>query len=179
MGGLALLGISLAGGSEEGADASQYSVAFWLGASGLAALIVTKLGPRLLAGAAAYGIATGILFAAGDVGTKEAVDGGSARILFIVGLIACYAVGTMLLQAGFQRGSALTAAGLATLLTNALPIGAGMTIFGEPLPDGFMSVPRVAAFLVVVAGAVLLARRTGKGAAAEDAREPQAQPSVA
>ena len=48
--------------------------------------------------------------------------------------IAAYAFGTLVLQAGFQRGSALTTAGIATLLTNALPIVAGMTIFGEPLP---------------------------------------------
>jgi hypothetical protein len=37
---------------------------------------------------------------------------------------------------GFRRGGALVTAGLATLLTNAIPIAAGMTIFHEPLPGG-------------------------------------------
>ena len=39
-----------------------------------------------------------------------------------------------MLQAAFQHGSALTTAGLSTLLTNALPIAAGMVLFHEPLP---------------------------------------------
>ena len=46
---------------------------------------------------------------------------------------------------GFQRGDALVTAGLATLLTNMIPIVAGMTIFHEPLPDGALGVLRIAA----------------------------------
>ena len=65
-----------------------------------------------------------------------------------------------MLQAGFQRGSALTTAGLATLLTNALPIAAGMVVFREPLPSGWVGAVRIAAFTGVVVGAVLLAART-------------------
>jgi hypothetical protein len=42
-------------------------------------------------------------------------------------------------------------------LTNALPIAAGMTVFGEPLPASWVGAVRVAAFAAVVAGAVLLA----------------------
>lgn len=51
-------------------------------------------------------------------------------------MIASYGAGTLLLQMGFQRAGALVTAGLATLLTNAIPILAGMTIFHEPLPSG-------------------------------------------
>jgi hypothetical protein len=65
----------------------------------------------------------------------------------------------------FQRGGALTTAGLSTLLTNALPIAAGMVLFHEPLPSGWIGAVRVAAFAAVVAGAVLLAAR-GKEAKA-------------
>jgi hypothetical protein len=46
------------------------------------------------------------------------------------------------------------------LLTNALPIVAGMVLFHEPLPSGLIGAVRVAAFVVVVAGAVLLAARS-------------------
>lgn len=40
-------------------------------------------------------------------------------------MIVCYGVGTLLLQIGFRRGGALVTAGLATVLTNAIPIAAG------------------------------------------------------
>jgi hypothetical protein len=61
------------------------------------------------------------------------------------------------LQAAFQRGGALTTAGLSTLMTNALPIAAGMVLFHEPLPSNWGRVVRIGAFAAVVAGAVLLA----------------------
>jgi hypothetical protein len=60
---------------------------------------------------------------------------------------------------GFQRGRALTTAGIATLGTNAIPIGAAMTLFAEPLPGGLLGLLRIASFAAVVAGAVALAPR--------------------
>jgi hypothetical protein len=74
------------------------------------------------------------------------------------------------LQAGFQRGGALTTAGLATLLTNALPIAAGMIVFAEPLPGGWIGAIRIVAFAAVIAGAVLLSVRA-KGAGTDAAVE--------
>jgi hypothetical protein len=62
---------------------------------------------------------------------------------------------------GFQRGGALVTAGLATLLTNAIPIAAGMTIFHEPLPDGAFGAMRILAFSTIVVSAVFLASRKG------------------
>jgi hypothetical protein len=58
---------------------------------------------------------------------------------------------------GFQRGRALTTAGIATLATNAIPIAAAMTLFAEPLPAGPLGVVRVLSFAAVVAGAAALA----------------------
>jgi drug/metabolite transporter (DMT)-like permease len=158
--GLALLGISLVSSHGEGSGASYFWIAVWLGASaGAAALCVTLLG-RAVGVAAAWGIASGILFAAGDVATKMAVSGGAANIAFLVCLVVFYAAGTAVLQAAFQRGSALTTAGLSTLLTNALPILAGMIVFHEPLPSGWVGAVRIAAFAAVIAGAVLLGTRS-------------------
>jgi hypothetical protein len=125
---------------------------------------------RWIGGGPAWGIAAGILFAAGDVSTKMAVSGGAQNVAFFVSLIVFYAAGTIVLQAGFQRGSALTTAGLATLLTNALPIAAGMIVFHEPLPGGWVGVCRIVAFAAVIAGAVLLAART-KAPEASTARD--------
>ena len=84
---------------------------------------------------------------------------GSQNVAFLVCLIVFYGAGTAVLQAAFQRGGALTTAGLSTLLTNALPIAAGMVLFHEPLPSGLVGAVRVAAFAAVIAGAVLLAAR--------------------
>ena len=64
------------------------------------------------------------------------------------------------------------AAGLATLLTNALPIAAGMIVFQEPLPGGWIGAARIVAFAAVIAGAVLLAARTKTAEARESEDEP-------
>ncbi len=73
-------------------------------------------------------------------------------------MIAGYSLGTVFLQFGYQKGGALTVAGLATLLTNALPIAAGTVVLGEPVPSGVYGGVRIAAFAAVTLGAILLAR---------------------
>jgi hypothetical protein len=163
--GLVLLGISLAGAHGEGTNGSYLAVGLWLAASIVAGLAATRLLPPLVGGGPAYGIATGVVFAAGDVTTKAAVGGGG-RLALVVALLSCYGLGTMLLQAGFQRGNPLTTAGIATLFTNALPIVAGETIFAEPRPAGWLGIVRLLSFGVVVAGAVALSRHQHGAAAA-------------
>ena len=49
----------------------------------------------------------------------------------LVSLTVVYAVGTSVLQAAYQRGDALTAAGPATMVTNAVPIAAETVILGH------------------------------------------------
>jgi hypothetical protein len=164
--GLALLGISLAGGHGEGSGAGYLTVGLWIAASAAAALASVQLLGRYIDPGPAYGLAAGLLFAAGDVATKGAVEAGG-HLAFVAALVAAYAFGTLVLQSGFQRGSALTTAGIATLLTNALPIVAGMTIFGEPLPGGWLGAVRIAAFSAVVVGGVFLGERKHAPPAAE------------
>jgi len=158
--GLALLGISLAGGSETGSAGSWYGIALWLGGSAAAAAVALGSGRSALPGGAAFGLAAGILFAAGDVSTKAAVSG-EGHIVLAPAIVGFYAGGTIVLQLGFQRGRALTTAGIATLGTNAIPIAAAMTLFSEPLPDGLLGVVRGLSFAAVVVGAVALAPRRG------------------
>ncbi len=154
--GLALLGLSLLSTHGEGTGATYGWVGVWLGASAAAAVLCVTLLARAIGRAPAWGIASGILFAAGDVATKMAVSGGATNVAFLACLIVFYSAGTAVLQAAFQRGGALTTAGLSTLLTNALPIVAGMVLFHEPFPSGWTGAVRIAAFVAVIAGAVLL-----------------------
>jgi hypothetical protein len=134
------------------------------------ALAITP-GATRLRGGAAFGVAAGILLAAGDIATKAAVSGGD-HLAVAPAVVCFYAAGTIVLQMGFQRGRALTTAGIATLGTNAIPIAAAMSLFAEPLPDGPLGLVRVASFAAVVAGAVALApRRT------TTEREPTAPPA--
>jgi hypothetical protein len=125
-----------------------------------AAALVLTVGRAFVGVAAADGIAGGLLFSCGDISTKVATQGG-ARAAFAVVAIMAYLLGTSLLQIGYQRGAALTIAGIATLLTNALPIAAGPVLLDETLPSGGLRVLRILAFATVVAGAILLARPQG------------------
>jgi hypothetical protein len=154
--GLALLGVSLAGGAGAGSEASWPDLGLWFAGSVAAGAIAVGAGRARLGAGGAFGVATGIAFAAGDVATKATVEG---DLLLAAAMVACYGAGTVLLQMGFQRGGALVTAGLATLLTNAIPIAAGMTIFHEPLPDGAFGAMRILAFSTVVVSAVFLASR--------------------
>lgn len=61
-----------------------------------------------------------------------------------------------MLEAGFQHGDALTAAGLATFATNAVPIAAGFIVLGEHLPQGSRGILQLAAFALLVVSAVFL-----------------------
>ncbi len=150
IGGLALLGISLAGGAATGTFPLPAALAGWLVVSAVVAAAVATRSVSL-------GVAAGVLYAAGDVATKAATLGGVWLVLVPVVLLMHGSAFTAL-QFGFQRGGALVTAGTATLLTNAIPIVAGVVLFGEHLPGGTLGVVRVVAFACVVAGAVLLSR---------------------
>src|SRR5262249_24613222 len=135
--GLGLLGVSLAGHASNGRHGSGVAVAVWIAGSVAAAGLATGRFPARLAGGAAFGLAAGVLYAAGDVATKAAVAGGAA-VVFVAAVLACHGLAFVALQQGFQRGGALTTVGLSTLLTNALPILAGTTLFHEGLPGGLL-----------------------------------------
>ncbi len=157
IGGLLLLALSLVGGSTAGHLPAVAALAGWIVVSLVVAGLAAGPGASLLAGGAGLGVAAGTLYAAGDVGTKAAVHGHGFLLLIPV-VLACHGLAFVALQLGFQRGGALATAGVATLLTNALPIGAGIVLFHEALPGGIYGVVRVAAFAAVVIGAALLAR---------------------
>ncbi|HET8605970.1 MAG TPA: hypothetical protein VFL66_02965 [Gaiellaceae bacterium] len=157
--GLALLGLSLAGGGPAAGRLGAWTDAgTWLGCSAAAAALLAGPGSRLLAPGAGLGLAAGVLYAAGDVSTKFAVAGGT-RAALAPAVLAAHGLAFVCVQLAFQRGGALATAGSASLLTNALPIAAGIVLFGERVPGGAAGAARVAAFACVVASAFLLARK--------------------
>lgn len=160
LGGLVLLALSVGSHPPTGRG-DAVAAAAWVGVSGAGASVLAW---RWRSSGAALGTAAGVLYAAGDVATKAAVVGG-ARLAFVPVILACHGVAFVCLQLAFQRGTSLASGGLTVLWTNSLPIAAGMVLFSEPLPGGVRSGLRVAAFVLVLAGGVVLSRRApGAGA---------------
>ena len=163
--GLVALAVSLLRGHAKQGGGEIGPILIWLGATVVVALLLVVVGRRRWGTAVAYGVAGGLFFSLGDISTAVTTQGG-ARASFVALMLLGYGAGTALLQIGYQAGAALTVAGLATLVTNALPIAAGTVVLDEPLPGGALGALRLAAFVAVVTGAVLLARqqpRTGAG----------------
>ena len=155
--GLMLLAFSLVDTTESDQRPAVAGVVIWLAACGGGAVLLIAI-PTRFARAASLGLAAGLLFADGDISAKLAGYGG-LWLVALATLIVAYAVGTSVLQWAYQRGDALTAAGLATMATNAVPIAAGFVLFGETLPHGMRAMLQVAAFACLVASAVALGRQ--------------------
>jgi hypothetical protein len=155
--GLVLLGISLAGGTVSAHAPHPVQLAAWLAACVAIAAVGAASGAVLAAGAG-LGVAAGMMYAAGDITTK-AVTFGGGWVWLVPLLLVAHGTGFAVLQLGFQRGGALATAGVATLVLNAVPIAAGVALYGERLPSGALGVLRVTAFVLTVAGAAVLTAR--------------------
>ena len=167
--GLVLLAVSLVGSHPRGHVPDGVHATIWLGACAGAAAALSAARLRV-SHAATLGLAAGILFSGGDISAKLVVHGGP-WLLSLVPLVAFYALGSIQLQAAFQHGDAVVAAGIATLTTNAVPIAAGVVLLDEVLPGGASRVFQIAAFALVVAGGTLLSdpRAPARAASAEAA----------
>jgi len=173
--GLGLVAISLAGGTTNAHATKLADVVVWLIVLAGIAALSSSSGLKLAAGAS-LGVAAGLLYAAGDIATKAATFGG-AWVLFLIAMLAAHGLAFVALQFGFQRGGALATAGTATLLTNALPIAAGLFLFNEHLPGGPLGAVRAAGFGLVVTAAAVLARAEAPPTAVRAAPQP-APPSL-
>jgi len=176
--GLALLALSVVGTSESDQHPAPVGVIIWLAAcaAGAAVLIVI---PTRFGRAASLGLAAGLLLAVGDISAKL-IGYGGLWLVALATLVAGYGIGTSVLQSAYQRGDALTAAGTATMATNALPIAAGFVLFGETLPHGPRAVLQVAAFACLVVSAVALGRQQAPRPAEQDPRgeqDPRREPA--
>lgn len=163
---VALVLIAATAGAERSAAQRQapgeilVTMAVVLALGGLVALVAA----RRSSGGSALGAFAGVCYVAGDVATKAAVD--RDGWVFVVLLVAMTLLAFALLQLSFQRGSALGTAGVATVLTNALPVAAALAVFGERLPAGPLGVLQVAALVAAIASAGVLAGTPPEHAAA-------------
>jgi hypothetical protein len=66
----------------------------------------------------------------------------------------------------------LETAGLSVLVNNLIPIVGGLALFHEALPEGWAGAARVASFVAVVCGAVLLAHPRPEPIETADSRPP-------
>ncbi|HEY6275700.1 MAG TPA: hypothetical protein VIX86_05160 [Streptosporangiaceae bacterium] len=157
-GGLLMLGLSLPAGGAHTTPTSWGPPLAWVLASVLLAAAAAGPAAAVLAPGSGLAVAAGLLYAAGDVATKAAIGGTAPLILFALLLPACHGLAFTCLQLSFQRGTTLATAGVSTLLTNTLPILAGITIYAEHMPGGIPGILRGFGFAGAVLGAAMLAR---------------------
>jgi hypothetical protein len=157
--GLLLLAMSLPAGTLHTVRASWAAPLGWTLSSAAIAGLAAIPAARMLRPGAGLAVASGLLYSAGDVATKAAVDRAGPLWLFVLLLLACHGMAFISLQVAFQRGGTLATAGVSTLLTNVLPIAAGLTIFAERIPAGWEGTLRGLGFAGAVIGATLLAAR--------------------
>jgi len=166
--GLALIGLSLPAGAVHAAPQNWPGPLAWVLASMLVAGVAAGPAAAVFKPGAGLAITAGLLYSAGDVATKTALDGVSPVFLFAVLLPVCHGLAFVSLQLAFQRGTALATAGVSTLLTNVLPILAGLIIFAEHLPGGAAGIVRALGFAASVLGATMLAA-TGRAGPVREA----------
>jgi hypothetical protein len=157
VGGLMLLSLSLPAGAAHAAPPSWQAPLGWTLASILLAAVAAIPGAAVLRPGAGLAVAAGLLYSAGDIATKAAVDGTNPVLLFWGLLLICHGLAFVSLQLSFQRGTALATAGVSTLLTNVLPILAGLIVFSEHMPGGAAGILRGLGFAGAVLGATSLA----------------------
>jgi hypothetical protein len=155
VGGLVLLGVSLTAHVHTAPPAHRTTLLIVVCVGAAAAGVLAVLAASSIRPATSLGGAAGILFGIGDLATKGAVSGDG--ILFVPIFAACTALAFVALQLAFQRGRVLETAGLSTLVNNMIPIAGGLAVFHEAIPSGLAGVARLASFVAVVVGAVLLA----------------------
>jgi len=147
---------SLAGTTPPDRHPPVTGAVIWLAACGGAALLIATPA-RSGRAAASLGLAPGLL-SDGDI-SAQLIGYGGLWLAALATLIMTDAAGTSVLQSAYQRGDVLTAAGTATIMTNAVPITAGFVLFGQRPPDGIRAVLQLAAFACLVASAVALGRQ--------------------
>lgn len=173
VGSLILLSLSLPAGSGHAARVTWEAPLLWVLISVLLAGAAAGPAAAVLRPGAGLAIAAGLLYSAGDVATKAAVNGTSPAPVFWGLLPACHGLAFVALQLSFQRGTTMATAGVSTLLTNILPILAGLTVFSEQMPAGAAGLLRGLGFAGAVLGATLLAA-AGHGERPPFVGEPKA-----
>jgi hypothetical protein len=174
VGGLVLIGLSLPAGVGHASSPGWQAPLAWALASLVLAGLAAGPGAAVLRPGAGLALAAGLLYSAGDVATKAAVGVTRPVLLFAALIPITHGLAFVALQLAFQRGTVLATAGVSTLLTNVLPIVAGLTIFAEQMPSGGAGILRGLGFAGAVVGATLLAATGRADGTAADTPAPSA-----
>ncbi|MFL5868938.1 MAG: hypothetical protein ACJ766_17680 [Thermoleophilaceae bacterium] len=149
-------------GATEVSHFHNVSLALFLAAAGAlaAALVIVRL-PRV-GRPEALGAAGGVLYGVADVAIKVLTGLQGVGSVLRSPWLEVAAVATLgaffCFQRGLQIGRAVPVIALMTAGTYVISIAAGLAILGEPLGSGAAAALRLAAFAVVVACAIVLAR---------------------
>ncbi len=141
-------------GAGESSRTATFAAIALLVTTGLAAaaLALLALRHRLTIG---LSVAAGLSYGVGDVATKGAVSGTAVLIpIFLL----CHLLGFIATQLAYQRGTLIESAGLSSLLANAIPLIAGVVLFGEAPPGGPLGALRIVGFAAALCGGALITR---------------------
>ena len=165
--GMLLLAISLSAGEAQGPTANEAMIIV------SAILLVIGYLPMRLRRMRDSGIGaaifSGILFGLASLYTKGMTDDYQAREIvapilrvatnpYLYGVIIANIIGMVALQNAFSAARGIIAMPLSSALSNIVPIGGGIIVFGEHLPA--QTVPaamRIGAFVLTIIGSALLA----------------------
>ncbi len=164
--GVILLGISLAEGLPK--DVLRHPVEIWvIAAVLLSAAVIIPLLMRNGSGntqAAGLGISVGIFFGMAAVFQRLLmINLGHDWLLvgvFIVACVVTYLPAFIILQAALQKGMAMIVAPIYNGIMEFVPIVLGMIVLNEGFPQNpVLRVFRVLAFVLILAGTVILSQR--------------------
>jgi len=162
--GVIFLAISLAEGLPTGKTYNP--VELWAVAAATVALAVAvPLGIHLSGRgsvAAGLGVSGGLFIGIAGVFSRMLMGnfGGQWYVWLIVCLLT-YPLGFVTFQAGLQRGNAVVVAPIYNALVVCVPIVVGTIALNEAMPqNGLLAAMRIAAFILIVAGSIVLSRRT-------------------
>jgi drug/metabolite transporter (DMT)-like permease len=177
--GVMFLAISLAEGLPEGK--TFHPLELWV-ATGAIALIAVMVPLSLqLSGrgdiAAGLGVSGGLIIGMAAVFSRLLMgDFGSEWYLWLPACALTYPLGFALFQAGLQRGRAVVVAPVYNALVVCVPIVLGTIALDEHLPESLaLSAMRIAAFVLILFGTIVLSRRTAEEG---QARLPEAEDPV-
>jgi drug/metabolite transporter (DMT)-like permease len=162
--GVILLAVSLAEGLQQSNQYHAWLLAVVTIALGIAAAVIPLALQRMERGeiAAGLGISGGLIIGLAGVFSRLLMGNFGGRwYLWLPVCFVAYPLGFAVFQAGLQRGRAVVVAPLYNGLVVCVPIIIGPVALNESLPaNAALAALRIAAFALIVFGAVFLSSRT-------------------
>lgn len=188
--GVILIGISLSEGIPK--DIEHNPEVFWICVAAVVSLALLvqvfmrgRTGTRQAAG---LGISVGLLYGIGAVFARlMIVDWGNQwsskgflalfSSVYLIGWLVTFVPAFIMVQAAYQKGMAVVVVPIFAGLAQLVPIVVGTVALNEPLPDNpALIAARIAAFVLILSGTVILSRRAEEAA---PGMQPGEEPALA